>query len=131
MSDVEDPVWREQVLSEALKANVDQFAAHFAGQGGQKTGFDATAKQALFLINGPLVQSWLEPAGGSLTERLLQIKADHELASELYLAVLGRQPDAVEAEEVSVLLREAEDRTLAVKDLTWALLASAEFRFNH
>ena len=126
-----DPVWQEQVLREALKANVDQFALQFAGQGGQKTGFDATANQALFLINGPLVQGWLEPTGGSLTERLLKIDDNVQLTDELFLSVLGRQPDSQEAADFQSVLGEADDRTQAVKDLIWALLASAEFRFNH
>jgi hypothetical protein len=127
----DDPVWQEQVLRETLKTNVDQFALQFAGQGGQKTGFDATANQALFLINGPLVQGWLEPTSGSLTERLLKIEDNGQLTDELFLSVLGRQPDAEEAAEFQTVLGETGDRTQAVKDLVWALLASAEFRFNH
>lgn len=127
----DDPVWQEQVLREALKSNVDQFAAQFAGQGGQKTGFDATAIQALFLINGPLVQGWLEPTGGSLTERLLKIEDNGQLTDELFLSTLCRQPDEDESAQFQSVLGEAGDRTQAVKDLTWALLASAEFRFNH
>ena len=127
----DDPVWQEQMLGEALKSNVDQFAAQFAGQGGQKTGFDATANQALFLINGSLVQGWLEPISGSLTERLLKIEDNGQLADELFLCVLGRQPNAEEAAEFQSVLGGADDRTQAVKDLIWALLASAEFRFNH
>jgi len=127
----DNAVWQEQVLREALKSNVDQFATQFAGQGGQKTGFDATANQALFLINGPLVQSWLEPTGGSLTERLLKIDDNGQLTDELFLSVLGRQPNSDEATEFQSVLDEADDRTQVVKDLIWALLASAEFRFNH
>ncbi|MHC4880505.1 MAG: hypothetical protein ACYTGL_28980, partial [Planctomycetota bacterium] len=130
-ADGDDPAWQEQVLREALKSNVDQFVAQFAGQGGQKTGFDATANQALFLINGPLVQGWLESTNGSLTERLVDIENNNLLADELYMSVLGRQPEQTEVTEVAAVLNEAGDRTLAVKDLTWALLASAEFRFNH
>ncbi|MBI1313426.1 DUF1549 domain-containing protein [bacterium] len=127
----DDPFWQEQVLREALKSNVDQFAAQFAGQGGQKTGFDASANQALFLINGPLMQAWLEPSSGSLTERMLKIDNNEQLTNELFLNVLGRQPDANETAEFESMLDGADDRTQAVKDLTWALLASAEFRFNH
>jgi hypothetical protein len=127
----DDSTWQEQVLRETLKSQVDQFTAQFAGQGGQKTGFDATANQALFLINGPLVQSWLEPTGGSLTERLLKVEDNVRLADELYLSVLGRQPHPDETAEIQSVLAGAGDRTQAVKDLVWALLASAEFRFNH
>ncbi len=129
--DGDDPVWQEQALREALKSNVDQFAAQFAGQGGQKTGFDATANQALFLINGPLVQGWLEPAAGSLTERLLKIEDNGQLTAELFLSTLCRHPDEDESNQFQSVLDESGDRTQAVKDLTWALLASAEFRFNH
>jgi hypothetical protein len=55
-----DPLWREETLHKALKSELDLVVTRFAGQGGQKTSFEATADQALFLINGPSVEKWLK-----------------------------------------------------------------------
>ena len=51
---------------------------------------------------------------------------------ELYLSVLTRRPSDEERKEVAEYLKSrASERATALKDLAWALLASAEFRFNH
>mgnify|MGYP001424661607 CR=1 FL=1 len=128
---VKQPAWQEAALYKALKPNVDQFVLKFAAQGGQKTTYDATADQALFLINGPLVQSWLVPQAGNLTDRLQKLEDTGQFADELYLSVLTRKPTATEITEVTESLKTASDRGSAVQELTWALLSSAEFRFNH
>ena len=55
-----------------------------------------------------------------------------KVADELYLSVLSRRP--VEAEVASVgqyLAGRASDKPVALQELVWALVASAEFRFNH
>ena len=126
-----DPLWREEALHDALKADVDRFVATFAGQGGQKTGFDSTADQALFLLNGTLIEKWLTPANGNLTDRLQKLEAPAEFAEELYISVLGRAPDSEEIAAISSYLDEVGDRTAAAQELSWALITSAEFRFNH
>jgi hypothetical protein len=55
-----------------------------------------------------------------------------DLANELYLSILTRLPDAEESQEVaSFLAARSTDRPAALQDLAWALLTSAEFRFNH
>jgi len=126
-----DPLWQEEAVHDALKANVDQFVTQFAGQGGQKTGFESNAVQALFLINGPLVQSWLAPAAGNLTDRLRMLDDAERLAEELYMSVLSRPPGDAEIADVAAYLESAGDRAGAVQELAWALLTSAEFRFNH
>ena len=126
-----DPLWQEETLHDALKADVDRFVATFAGQGGQKTGFDSTADQALFLLNGTLIEKWLTPANGNLTDRLQKLEAPAEFAEELYISVLGRTPDDVEITAVSSYLDEVGDRKASAQELSWALITSAEFRFNH
>ena len=126
-----DPLWQEETLHDALKPNVDQFVLTFAGQGGQKTGFDSTADQALFLLNGALVQKWLVPVGGNLTDRLRKLEAPAEFAEELYMSVLNRTPDDEELAAVASYLAAVSDRDAAAQELTWALMTSAEFRFNH
>jgi hypothetical protein len=128
---VKQPRWQEEALYKALKPHVDQFVLKFAAQGGQKTNYDATADQALFLLNGALVQSWLAPQAGNLTDRLQKIEDPTQLAEELYLSVLSRKPTATETTEITAYLTEVGDRSSVVQELTWALLSSAEFRFNH
>ena len=44
---------------------------------------------------------------------------------------LNRRPTADESETVREHLKMAKDRKEACRDLAWALIASAEFRFNH
>ncbi|MFP6766195.1 MAG: DUF1553 domain-containing protein, partial [Planctomycetaceae bacterium] len=127
----DDPLWQEETVHDALKASVDQFVTQFAGQGGQKTGFESSAVQALFLINGPLVQSWLVPAAGNLTDRLRQLDDAESFAEELYMSVLSRSPGEGEVADVAAYLNTAGNRDDAVQELIWALLTSAEFRFNH
>lgn len=126
-----DPLWREETLHKALKSELDLVVTRFAGQGGQKTSFEATADQALFLINGPSVEKWLKPQNGVLTNRLQKLDSSTELAEELYVAVLSRRPTDNETANVKNYLESVSDRPTAIREMTWALLSSAEFRFNH
>ncbi|MBT4863616.1 MAG: DUF1553 domain-containing protein [Planctomycetaceae bacterium] len=125
------PLWREEALHDALKANVDQFALKFAGQNGQTTSFGATANQALFLMNGPLVDRWLLPGSNNLTDRLKKQTEPTALADELYLSVLCRKPTVAEVAEVTEYFQTVGDRDAGIQEFVWALLSSAEFRFNH
>ena len=127
----EHPLWREEALHNALKDNVAQFVQRFASQGGQKTTFDATANQALFLLNGSLLRDWLVPSDKNLTARLGELQDPRELAEELYVSVLTRRPSQQEVQEVTEYLANGKDQGSAVQELVWALLSSAEFRFNH
>jgi hypothetical protein len=122
----------EPALYARLAGNIPPFVHAFGAQPGMPESFDATLDQALFLANGPVVRNWLAPRAGSLTDRLLRLKSADAVAEELYLSVLTRQPDADERREVAGLLaRHASDRSAAVQEMAWALLASSEFRFNH
>ncbi|NQV27222.1 MAG: DUF1553 domain-containing protein [Rhodopirellula sp.] len=126
-----DLLWREEALDKALKPELDTVVARFAGQGGQKTGFEATANQALFLINGPNVEKWLKPQAGVLTDRLQKLDSPTDLAEELYVSVLSRLPSEDETAAVTSYVESVSDRATAIREMTWALLSSAEFRFNH
>jgi hypothetical protein len=126
-----DPVWRDRALHDAVASHVELFVARFAAQGGQKTGLDANASQALFLLNGTQIADWLKPKAGNLTARLGQLETISECAEELYIRVLNRRPSVEETAEVTEYLKSVETRELAIQELIWALLTSAEFRFNH
>lgn len=124
----------EDAVHKRLAGNVAPFVKIFGGQPGDPAdlGFQATLDQTLFLRNGPQLRSWLAPRTGSLTHRLLQAKTDKALAEELFLSVLSRFPSQEEIDDVARFLKEnGADRSAAVQELAWALIASAEFRFNH
>jgi hypothetical protein len=124
----------DQAVAAKLAVNVAPFAAIYGGPRGQPEGreFEATLDQALFLANGKLVRGWLAPRPGNLTDRLQKLDDPAAVAEELYLSVLTRRPDAGEVKDVAEHLQgRTADRAAALQELAWALLASAEFRFNH
>jgi Protein of unknown function (DUF1549)/Protein of unknown function (DUF1553) len=124
-----------KVIFTKLAANVQTFVGLFGSLPGEPfdpSNFEATLDQTLFLDNGALLRSWLAPRPGSLTQRLDELKDAGAIAEEAYVSVLTRMPTADERKEVAdFLARRAADRPVALQDLAWALLASAEFRFNH
>ena len=123
----------EQTVYTNLQGNVNTFVGLYgAGAGQPQDDFFATADQALFMANGGTIDGWLNPAGGNLSERLVQQTDPKLFAEELYLAVLTRLPEDVEVAEVTQYLADRGDaRPAAVKELVWALMTSSEFRFNH
>ncbi|HWY86324.1 MAG TPA: DUF1553 domain-containing protein, partial [Gemmataceae bacterium] len=129
------PKTDEKALLAKLAGNVQTFVNIFGNQPGEPSDaaqFEATLDQTLFLDNGALPRAWLAPRPGNLTHRLGEMKDAAAVAEELYVSVLTRLPTAEERKEVEdFLARHAAGRLAALQDLAWALLASAEFRFNH
>jgi len=123
----------EWETDQKLQAPIARFVGLFGSAAGQpQRGFFATVDQALFFSNGGELRSWLAPASGNLVDRLLKLNESPALADELYLSVVARQPSREEVAEVEHYLAERpKDRTAAVQELVWAILASSEFRFNH
>jgi hypothetical protein len=128
---------RQRQIDEAVHAklvpNLATFVQLFGAGAGQPQGdFFATVDQALFLANGGVVKSWLAPSGENLTARLLKLEDPALLADELYLSVLTRLPSEAEKAEVAkYLAARPTEKPVAVQELAWSLLTSAEFRFNH
>lgn len=123
----------EQRTFDKLKGNVASFVAIYAAAAGQpQNDFFATADQALFAANGGLVNGWVAPAGGNVSERMIAEKAADKAAEDLYLTILTRLPSPEESADVArVLTEQAANKPAAVQELVWGLLTSAEFRFNH
>jgi hypothetical protein len=123
----------EASVREKIRGAEAEFVRLFGGGAGQPQGdFFATVDQALYFSNGGTVQSWLAPANGNLTDRLVKMQDSVALAEELYLCVLSRQPSNEEEAEVGTYLQQrGEARSEAVQELCWALLGSTEFRFHH
>ena len=121
-------------LDKIQQKNINAFVSIFgSAEGVPEDGIQPTMNQALFLSNGALVRSWLQPKSGNLIDRIKQISDPDQLAEELFLSVLIRLPDEEEKLQVTAYLDQAngEDRTTALQELTWALMTSTEFRFNH
>jgi chromosome segregation ATPase len=123
----------EQRTFDKLKDNVNTFVAFYGAAAGQPQGdFFSTADQALFAANGGSINSWVVPAGDNVTDRIIKQEDPKAAAEELYLAVLTRPPTEAEAIEVITHLANRKDnKPAAAQELVWALLNSAEFRFNH
>ncbi len=120
------------LVRERMRGHVNQFITLYgAGPGQPQDQFFATADQALFVANGGTVLSWLNPAGENLTVRLSKLDDPSAFADELYVTVFSRPPSPAETARVAeYLAARAMDRPAAIRELIWALLTSAEFRFN-
>jgi hypothetical protein len=105
----------------------------FAGTAGEPAAeeLQASLEQTLFLKNSPTLRDLLAVRKGSLMDRLAAVKETPALADELFLSVLTRKPTTDEIADLDRLLKSTSDRNAALVEITWALLASAEFRFNH
>ena len=123
----------EQKTFDKLKSNVGTFVTFYGAAAGQpQGGFFSTADQALFSSNGGSINSWVVPAGDNVTDRVFKQTDPRLAAEEIYLSVLTRMPTEDEVAEVtSYLSIRTADRNLAAQELVWAVLNSAEFRFNH
>jgi len=80
---------------------------------------------------GGAVRGLLPPRTGNLSDRLGKITNPDAVADELFAAVLSRRPTADERKDVAEALKNAKDRQTTLNELVWAMIASAEFRFNH
>jgi len=88
--------------------------------------------QVLHLLNSPEIQAKLSHESGTAARLAKQIAADGKLVEELYLIYFSRFPSTEEAKSAAQYLGEHQaQRREAVEDLSWGLLNSLEFRFNH
>ena len=71
-SEITRSIELERSTFEKLKGNVPPFIAIYAAAPGQpQNDFFATADQALFAANGGSINSWIAPAGGNISERMI------------------------------------------------------------
>jgi len=93
--------------------------------------FQANVSQALFATFNPFSQKLLEPKSSAFVQRLVAEIDNRNLARIAYLAVLSRSPSEDEVSDVAAHFAASKDRSRVAADLVWALLTTAEFRFNH
>ncbi|MEZ6124059.1 MAG: hypothetical protein R3C49_12915 [Planctomycetaceae bacterium] len=123
----------EQKTYDKLKGNIGTFVAFYGAAAGQPQGdFFSTADQALFAANGGSINSWVAPAADNVTDRVIKQTDPRIAAEEIYLSLLTRLPTEEEVADVTTYLASrTADRNVAAQELAWAVLNSAEFRFNH
>lgn len=103
----------------------------FTGRSGEpEDSSEATLSQALFVKHGGTIRGDIAARPGDLLDRVTKL-SDDDAVEELFLSVLSRLPTAEEREDVAAALKGAANRPAALTEVIWALIASAEFRFNH
>jgi hypothetical protein len=111
-----------------------EFLARFTERPDQRAARQTSILQALYLMNGSFLE---EALTNSKTLATVQANVSSPVArniTELYLAVLSRQPTP---EELGRLRKYVEnggptrERKAALADIFWALLNSGEFALNH
>ncbi|MBX9584327.1 MAG: DUF1549 and DUF1553 domain-containing protein [Gemmataceae bacterium] len=115
-----------------VAGQVAAFRRTFGGSPGEPdAGTSATLDQALFLKHGAAVRGLAARRPGDLTDRLAGLADPNAVADELFLSVLTRPPTADERRDVAAALDGTPDRAAALAEVVWAVVVSAEFRFNH
>lgn len=99
--------------------------------------FDPTISQALHVINGDTLNKKLSASDGYLTAMLKLGLSDSRAVDYLFLSAFARYPNEAEKSATLAALKQAREsknvdaRRQALEDVTWAMLTSKEFLFNH
>jgi hypothetical protein len=125
------PKFTDAALDAKLAPRVAPFRTIFGARPGEPDSPSATLDQTLFLKHGGAVRGMIAPRPGNLADRLAKLIDPAAVADELFMSVLTRKPTDDEKKDIAELLKKSPDRTAALTELVWALVASAEFRFNH
>jgi len=92
----------------------------------QNASEDASVPQALTMLNGPIADILSSPAS-KLNQDLAKADSPAKKINTLYLALLGRQPNAAEQGVLNNVIQERGDK--AVADVTHALITGSQFLF--
>ncbi|MCA9042461.1 MAG: DUF1553 domain-containing protein, partial [Planctomycetaceae bacterium] len=126
---------------ESIKVDSPQARAPFQargerGQFQELFGYDpsedssdvtGTIPQALFLMNSERINNLIETRNSVVAGLLEQQLTDEAMISQVYLQVLGREPDEAEQQLVLDYVKDSNNRKEAYEDLVWSLINSAEF----
>ena len=114
---------------EQLEKNAEGWSREFEVP---SDSFQIAVDEALFFSNNSRMESDILNAGSDrLIGYLAKTEDVDELASTITKVVLCREPTAQEREIFRMWLAREKDRVEVLKQLTWAMLAGPEFRFNH
>jgi hypothetical protein len=93
---------------------------------------EPSVAQVLHLLNSPEIHEKLAHEGGYLARVVRQHKKDGRLVEDLYLTFYSRLPTEAERGVALEYLRsEPANRRQAAEDLSWGMMNSLEFIFNH
>ena len=92
-----------------------------------------SVSQALHLYAGKTYTEKLTREGGRISRLVQEETPQGDIIEHLYLASLSRLPTGEEKDQLQAVLANIKkpDRKQAFADLTWALLTSREFAYNH
>jgi hypothetical protein len=98
-----------------------------------RTDFQVSVTEALLLSNSDrIAKELLRETGDGLMVKLLAIEDPRELVETAVWNVLTRAPDDEELDVLAGYIADRSDRRAeAIRQVLWALLASAENRFNY
>lgn len=91
----------------------------------------ASPRQALFLSNNRTLDGLVQASSTNALGRLGSLD-DRSKVKEMFLRAFSREPDREEMDRsLAFLAARSQEPTGATRQLLWALVSSAEFRFNH
>jgi hypothetical protein len=105
-----------------------QFASVFGyDPSDRRDEISGSIPQALLLMNSPQVGRGINARGGDLGKLISTVDDDDDVAEELYLRCLAREPSDKELRVCRDYVRSVGNRAEAFEDIFWALINSAEF----
>lgn len=120
--------WAKQ--REQWEQRSEGFARRFEIPGEQ---FQVPVEEALLLSNNPQFENeFLANQSGTLVGHLKTLGSTPDSIEVAYHVALGRDPSKEEREAAEKYLEARKERSdMGLQQVVWALLTSAEFRFNH
>ena len=132
-----DPESFEKVKPEELEKRIEQIengARGFANSIAQPTDdFQIGVSEALLFSNSDkFFKDYLNDQGGTLLGKLKEIKEPAKAVERMVFIVYGRPATEEEKRTLTEYIQKRNDRPAeAYRQVLWALLTSAEFRFNY
>ncbi len=123
----------DAAMQASLSAQVPAFVKMFAAAPGQpEDDFETKLDQTLFLKYNQAIRGLISVRPGSLLDRTIKLTDPAARANELFLGIFNRPATADEKKEIADMMKNAKNPPEeALGEIIWAMLASAEFRFNH
>ncbi len=98
----------------------------------RRANFHSSVAEALFMSNNSASQALVAAQGDNLAARLGKIEDTGELVTQAVRTILSRSPNDDESARLTGWFgRQGDDRHTTCDQMIWALITSAEFRFNH
>lgn len=122
----------DAALNAKLAPQLPTFVRMFGSQPGvPEDSFLATLDQTLFFKHNAAIRTYISARPGGLIERASKLTDSNAIADELFLNVFTRPATAEEKKDIAEVLKDAKDKNAVLTEVVWAMVASAEFRFNH